>query len=327
MDLIITPGDFGQSYDNGPTSTRNDSVLVKPISIFNPKSILSREKAREELGLDKNRPVCLVQLGIGEADINSKLTAALTGLLGWKDLQVVLTKEPVDSNGKNLAPSGLDIKIIRYFPLANALNAFDAAICAAGYNSVHEELAAKIPTLFVPNIRGTDNQSARAKWAFDNNMALTVDQNNLNEIENSARKLQDQSLRNNLSANCNNLPTTSGGFEVAEIFKKLLTTPSKTGISLPITLIGLRIREVFSRGFRGFAYSTLQLITIFYRWVKPHNNGKVANSNKIEIYQSEESEELRKLIKSGNPFEHLVIGASPAYKDRRIKIATKAYLK
>jgi len=67
MDLIITPGDFGQSYDNGPTSTRNDSVLVKPISIFNPKSILSREKAREELGLDKNRPVCLVQLGIGEA--------------------------------------------------------------------------------------------------------------------------------------------------------------------------------------------------------------------------------------------------------------------
>jgi hypothetical protein len=71
----------------------------------------------------------------------------------------------------------------------------------------------------------------------------------------------------------------------------------------------------------------LQLITIFYRWVKPHNNGKVANSNKIEIYQSEESEELRKLIKSGNPFEHLVIGASPAYKDRRIKIATKAYLK
>lgn len=327
MDLIITPGDFGQSYDNGPTSTRNDSVLVKPISIFNPKSILSREKAREELGLDKNRPVCLVQLGIGEADINSKLTAALTGLLGWKDLQVVLTKEPIDSNGNNLAPSGLDIKIIRYFPLANALNAFDAAICAAGYNSVHEELAAKIPTLFVPNIRGTDNQSARAKWAFDNNMALTVDQNNLNEIENSARKLQDQSLRNKLSANCNNLPTTSGGFEVAEIFKKLLTTPAKTGISLPITLIGLRIREVFSRGFRGFAYSTLQLITIFYRWVKPHNNGKVANSNKIEIYQSEESEELRKLIKSGNPFEHLVIGASPAYKDRRIKIATKAYLK
>ena len=327
MDAIVEPGDIARAYDFGPTSKRNDSVLTSPVSLFRKEDALSREDARKALGLDQKRPVALVQLGTGDSDVNHKMTAALEGLLGWKDLQVVLTKEPVDSNGNNLAPSGLDIKVIRYFPLANALNAFDAAICAAGYNSVHEELAAKIPTLFVPNIRGTDNQSARAKWAFDNNMALTVDQNNLNEIENSARKLQDQSLRNKLSANCNNLPTTSGGFEVAEIFKKLLTIPAKTGISLPLTLIGLRIREVFSRGFRGFAYSTLQLITIFYRWVKPHNNGKVANSNKIEIYQSEESEELRKLIKSGNPFEHLVIGASPAYKDRRIKIATKAYLK
>jgi len=94
-------------------------------------------------------------------------------------LQVVLTKDPIDSQGKNLAPAGLDIKVIRYFPLANVLNAFDAAICAAGYNSVHEELAAKIPTLFVPNIRGTDNQAARAAWAADNKMALTVDQNDL----------------------------------------------------------------------------------------------------------------------------------------------------
>ena len=31
MDLIITPGDFGQSYDKGPTAVRKDSVLVKPI--------------------------------------------------------------------------------------------------------------------------------------------------------------------------------------------------------------------------------------------------------------------------------------------------------
>jgi spore coat polysaccharide biosynthesis predicted glycosyltransferase SpsG len=327
MDLIITPGDFGQSYDNGPTSTRNDSVVVNPISIFNPKKILSREKAREELGLDKNRPACLVQLGIGEADSNSKITAALSGLLGWKDLQVVLTKEPIDANGKNLAPVGLDLRIIRYFPLANTLNAFDAAICAAGYNSVHEELAAKIPTLFVPNVRGTDNQSARAKWAFDNQMALTVDQNNLNEIEVNARKLQDQSLRQLLSSNCEKLPLTSGGQEVAEIFNKLLTTPTKTGIGLPITLFGLRIRDIFGRGLRGFVYSLLQFITLIYRWIKPHNKGKIAASNKLEIYENEDSEVLRKLIKSGDPFEHLVIGASPIYRNRRIEIATKAYSK
>ncbi|MSZ27517.1 MAG: UDP-N-acetylglucosamine--LPS N-acetylglucosamine transferase, partial [Actinobacteria bacterium] len=173
MDLIITPGDFGQSYDKGPTSTRNDSVLVNPISIYQKKTTLDRSSARELLGLDKDRPAVLVQLGIGEADLNAKMTAALSGLTAWPNLQVVLTKEPVAANGENLAPAGLDIKIIRHFPLANVLHAFDAAICAAGYNSVHEELAAKIPTLFIPNIRGTDNQAARADWAADNQMALT----------------------------------------------------------------------------------------------------------------------------------------------------------
>ena len=113
MDLVITPGDYGQAYDNGPTSNRKDSVLVKPISIYRPEITLNQEQARAEIGLDLNRPAILVQLGIGEADLNSKMTAALKGLISWSDLQVVLTKEPVTSTGENLAPAGLDIKIIR----------------------------------------------------------------------------------------------------------------------------------------------------------------------------------------------------------------------
>ena len=47
----------------------------------------------------------------------------------------------------------------------------------------------------------------------------------------------------------------------------------------------------------------------------------------LKIFEGSNSEELRKLIKSGDPFEHLFIGASQAYKNRRIEIASKAYLK
>jgi len=220
MDLIITPGDYGQSYDKGPTANRKDSLLVKPISIFNPKTALSKADARNLLGLDLNHPAVLVQLGIGEADLNAKMTAALKGLASWPNLQVVLTKEPIDSAGVNLAPDGLDLKVIRHFPLANVLSAFDAAICAAGYNSVHEELAAKIPTLFIPNTRGTDNQAARAAWAADNKVALTVDQSDLSQITLNASKLIDVNLRAELSDNCASLPAVTGAAEVAAVFKK-----------------------------------------------------------------------------------------------------------
>ena len=327
MDLIITPGDFGQSYDKGPTAGRSDSTIVKPISIYNRETSLDKIAARSLLGLDQRRPAVLVQLGIGEADLNAKMTAALKGLITWPDLQVVLTKEPVTSTGENLAPAGLDIKVIRHFPLANVLNAFDAAICAAGYNSVHEELAANIPTLFIPNTRGTDNQAERARWAADNKVALTVDQSNLDQITIMVSKLSDSKLRQELAKNCANLPQVTGATEVANIFRGLINKPDNDNNEISKTLFKLKLQDIFGRGWRGTVYSGLQLLTIIYRMIKPHKEVKVTNASEIKTFEGNESEQLGKLIKSGNPFEHLLSGASAAYKDRRIEIASKAYLK
>jgi len=327
MDLIITPGDYSQSYDKGPTTNRNDSTLVKPISIYNPILSMGKPEARKTLGLDIDRPVVLVQLGIGEADANAKLTAALTGLLSWPNLQVVLTKDPVDSQGKNLAPAGLDIKVIQYFPLANVLNAFDAAICAAGYNSVHEELAAKIPTLFIPNIRGTDNQAARAAWTADNKMAMTVDQSNLKQIQENAAKLSLQSVRDELADYCSKLPLASGASDVAKIFSELLQKPKQSIEQKTSTKVKLKMNDLLGHGWRGTAYTVLQGLTMVYRWVKPYKKVDVLHTPGLNIIESENSDELRKLIKAGSPFEHLIIDASQAYKNRRIEIASKAYLK
>jgi UDP-N-acetylglucosamine:LPS N-acetylglucosamine transferase len=327
MDLIITPGDFGQSYDKGPTAGRSDSTVVKPISIYNRQTSLDKVAARNLLGLDQTRPVVLVQLGIREADLNAKMTAALKGLITWPDLQVVLTKEPVTSTGENLAPAGLDMKVIRHFPLANVLNAFDAAICAAGYNSVHEELAANIPTLFIPNTRGTDNQAERARWAADNKVALTVDQSNLDQITIMVSKLSDSKLRQELAKNCANLPQVTGATEVANIFRGLINKPDNDNNEISKTLFKLKLQDIFGRGWRGTVYSGLQLLTIIYRMIKPHKEVKVTNASEIKTFEGNESEQLGKLIKSGNPFEHLLSGASAAYKDRRIEIASKAYLK
>ena len=326
MDLIITPGDFGQSYDHGPTVNRSDDVLVAPISIYDSKTALSRQAARNLLGIDQSRPAVLVQLGVGEDDLNAKMNAALSGLLNWPNLQVILTKEPIDANGKQLAPAGLDIKIIRHFPLANVLAAFDAAICAAGYNSVHEELAAKIPTLFIPNIRGTDNQVARAAWAVDNQMALSVDQSNLKQITATVAQLVVQSVRDNLVSNCKNLPDVNGAQQVSNIFKELINQPTRQQGNLGKTLFKLKVQDTFGRGLRGFIYSLLQLLTMVYRWIRPHKDVVISKATAIKLVEGEVSD-LSKIIKSGEPFEHLLTGASDAYKSRRTQIASAAYLK
>ena len=324
MDYIVEPGDIARSYDHGPTSKRKDAELTSPVSLFQKDTALSREESRKILGLDLNRPAVLVQLGTGDSDVNEKMTAALAGLIGWKDLQVVLTKKPIDKDGNSLAPDGLDLKVIRYFPLAQVLHAFDAGVCATGYNGVHELLPAQIPTVFVSNIRGTDDQEARAQWCHDFGFALRADQADLADITATVKKLQDLQVRTSLTAKCAELAEVSGSTEIAQIFLKLIADQSaiKPG---SLTYRRLMLQDHINRGMRHIAYIGLRRIALIYRKFRPHPDAaKMATVAPI-FSQVTATAELRDLIKGDVRFEHMIAGASDAYKKRRQEIAHTAY--
>jgi len=324
MDAIIEPGDIARAYDLGPTSKRKDSVVTAPVSLFRKEDALSREDARKVLGLDHNRPVALVQLGTGDSDVNHKMTAALEGLLGWKDLQVILTKAPIDKDGNSLAPEGLDIKVVRYFPLAKVLHAFDASICATGYNGVHELLPAQVPTVFVSNIRGTDDQEARARWCHDFGYALRADQANLAAITKMVKKLQDPHIRAALSAKCAELPNTTGGQEIADkLFA--LTKEQSPQQAKSLTFKRLMIQDHFNRGLRHVANLGLRRVALVYRYINPHKDIQITKEEPPVFGDTTDSAELHKLIKSATRFEHLITDASSTYRARREEIAKTAY--
>jgi spore coat polysaccharide biosynthesis predicted glycosyltransferase SpsG len=324
MDAIVEPGDIARAYDFGPTSKRNDCVLTSPVSLFRKEDAFSREDARKALGLDLNRPVALVQLGTGDSDVNHKMTAALEGLLGWKDLQVILTKAPIDKDGNSLAPEGLDIKVARYFPLAKVLHAFDAAICATGYNGVHELLPAQIPTVFVSNIRGTDDQEARARWCNDFGFALRANEADLADITKTVRELQDPEVRSRLKVKCAELPETNGGQEIADILQAL-TTQNTSEKAKNIVFYRLIAQDHLNRGLRHVANMGLRRVALVYRFINPHAVEQVAKQEPPVFGDSTESSELQKLIKSGTRFEHLITGASDEYRKKREEIAYAAY--
>lgn len=324
MDMIIEPGDVARAYDFGPTATRDDAVLTSPVSLFRKQDAMTREDARKALGLDLNRPTVLVQLGTGDSDVNEKMTAALSGLLGWKDLQVILTKAPVDKDGKSLAPEGLDLKVVRYFPLAKVLHAFDAGVCATGYNGVHELLPAQVPTVFVSNIRGTDDQEARAKWCHDFGFALRADQADHDDITAKVRMLQDPEVRARLSAKCVELPETSGGDEIAAMLYKLAVEEKPKGAQ-NLTFIRLTIQERLNRGVRNIVNLGLRRIAIIYRIINPHLVTQMVRVENPVFGSQTTSTELHQLIKGEVRFEHLISGSSDAYRKRREEIADAAY--
>ncbi len=324
MDKVIEPGDIARAYDFGPTAKRKDSVLTSPVSLFRKEDAMSREEARKALGLDLNRPAVLVQLGTGEGDVNEKMTAALSGLLGWKDLQVILTKAPVDKNGNSLAPEGLDLKVARYFPLAKVLHAFDAGICATGYNGVHELLPAQLPTVFVSNIRGTDDQEARAKWCHDFGFALRADQADLADITEKVKMLQDPAVRQRLSAKCAELPDTTGGQEIAEMLFKLATEEAPKKAS-GFTFKRLMVQERINRGMRHVINLGLRRLALVYRFLHPHIVTQIVRVETPVFGSQTTSSELHPLIKGDTRFEHMIEGASDSYRKRREEIADAAY--
>ena len=308
MDAIIEPGDFAHPYDHGPTAQRGDAFTTSPVSLFKKSTALNREESRKALGLNLDAPTVLVQLGTGSDDMNSKMTAALSGLIGWKDLQVVLTKQPLDKNGVSLVPSGLEIKVVRYFPLAKVMAAFDAAICATGYNAVHEVLPAGVPTVFISNIRGTDDQEARAQWCHDFGYAIRANQSDLEDITAQVKKLQDFDLRAGLSKKCSELPETKGAEEIAHI---LLTIAQESHQSI--------------RGGNLLGVKVLQKAAMVYRLIRPYKNRVKANSMSPIWSGSTEAQELRTFIRGDRRFEHIVEGSSSEYRNLREAIAAKAY--
>ncbi len=324
MDKVIEPGDIARAYDFGPTAKRKDSVLTSPVSLFRKEDAMTREEARKALGLDLNRPTVLVQLGTGEGDVNEKMTAALSGLLGWKDLQVILTKAPVDKDGNSLAPEGLDLKVARYFPLAKVLHAFDAGICATGYNGVHELLPAQLPTVFVSNIRGTDDQEARAQWCHDFGFALRADQADLADITAKVKMLQDPAVRQRLSEKCAELPDTTGGQEIAAMLYKLATeTPAKKASGF--TVKRLMVQERINRGMRHVINLGLRRLALVYRFLHPHIVTQIVRVETPVFGSQTTSAELHPLIKGDTRFEHMIEGASDSYRKRREEIADAAY--
>jgi hypothetical protein len=324
MDAIIEPGDFARVYDHGPTKDRKDAVVTSAVSLYQKETALDRDEARKALGIDLDRPAVLVQLGTGDSDVNEKMTAALEGLIGWKDLQVVLTKKPIDANGNSLVPEGLEIKQVRYFPLAKVLHAFDAAICATGYNGVHELLPALVPTVFVSNIRGTDDQEARAQWCHDLGYALRADQADLTNITETVKLLQDPEERARLHRMCKKLPEANGAKEAAQILYEMATV--KHGAQpAAIARLRLRARDFSLISFRQFANAIYRQLALVYRKFNPHIVVQIVKTDAPHFGDETDSKTMRQLINGEVRYEHLIAGASENYRRRRDEIASAAY--
>uniref|UniRef100_UPI00404A592C glycosyltransferase n=1 Tax=Candidatus Planktophila sp. TaxID=2175601 RepID=UPI00404A592C len=328
MDYVIEPGDIAREADTGPTKSRKEALLTSPVSLYSPERTMTREGACALLGLDPKKPAVLINMGVGSTDLDVRVSAVIRGLQGWDNLQIVMPREPKDSDGNSLIPDNMTVKTVRYFPLADVLHAFDAAICAAGYNSVHEVIPAGIPTLLIANNRGTDDQFARAKWCADAGLTLHADNNSLEDIESETAKLQQVSIRQGLIENCSRAITFDGSEQISEILGFLLHERYSSLIAKRLHYQRFLVINALARSpryhARRFVNFALRSAAIIFRTILPHNDLIIAESE-IIFSDSRDFKLLDPYIRKQKRFEHLIQNASESYIGVRNKIVKKAY--
>ncbi|MCS6877710.1 MAG: hypothetical protein RMK73_02880 [Geminicoccaceae bacterium] len=221
FDLVIEPGDLAAAYDRGITAGRIfERVLVPPIVFSDPEELLPRAAARTELGIAEGRTAVLLLLGSrNNYDYGIVDRIVARSLLSRPEVEVVALDWPISEAEPSL-PAGVR-RLVR-FPIARFFAAFDFAIAACGYNSFHELLAARVPTLFVPNENPMmEEQERRALWAERAGLALCGRTSEPYRIACAIERLLDPSFRESLRARAARLPAFTGAREAAVLLAVL----------------------------------------------------------------------------------------------------------
>lgn len=163
FDVIIHPGD---AVPHASSEVEHDAEveIVDAITVLDSNEMWERKDARRRIGVPDEATAVYVQLGAGRInDINSEIRIVVDALLQNKEVHVILGESML---GDRLRIDLDRVHLIRDYPNALFLRAFDYSVQAGGYNSFHEMRTLRIPTLFLPNMNtGMDDQLARCRVA------------------------------------------------------------------------------------------------------------------------------------------------------------------
>ncbi|MFP4554733.1 MAG: glycosyltransferase [Actinomycetota bacterium] len=227
FDFVVEPGDLAAAADRGPTP-KLEAIRVASVSLLDVVPMLDREDAAAELGVDPARPTLLCSVGSGQPGDMDQIRELILERAGkHEEWQVGLVNSPLSTEDATHTSGAIQLRGV--YPLVRYLNAFDAAVSAAGYNSVHELIPAGVPTLLVPKSASkTDDQLSRASFLANGGKALMARDDDPDEVSRQVDVLLGEG-RSRLQASlmaADRAAMTGGAGQIAEI----VTGSPPTGI-------------------------------------------------------------------------------------------------
>jgi hypothetical protein len=207
FDRVIVPleafGELNEDYSVGPHVV-SVGPIVQQITLPQAGRNALREGLAERFGF-QFRHLVVTMLGGGiAADRSAQTTAVAATLARRKDTLHLVVVWPTATVDPGLF-TWPNTRVVRTHHASVLAAAADLFISAVGYNSFHEALYNRIPTIFIPQMAGyMDDQRSRAEAAVDRGVARLAEPHELATLDQMITRMIDkdeaESLRSRLAA-------------------------------------------------------------------------------------------------------------------------------
>jgi hypothetical protein len=159
-DLIVVPEHDAELLL--PEGVQDRVVRVGPVLSRERCEMLPRGEARARLGVRPEQHCVYISAGGGgDRSAESHLQEVIGALQVDTSLSLVVGAGSLYRGKPVPGATALSANAAEY------MHAFDAAVCAAGYNTFGELMFAGVPTVFLPQEKRADDQAARAQRACE----------------------------------------------------------------------------------------------------------------------------------------------------------------
>ena len=216
FDKIVVPDDQIEPdvsmLESWPVKEIN---LIPPLLSVNRTGILPRGSLRMRLGIPSDALVALVILGAGSINDIHGLRSIVVEALVAEGAYVVVgdsmlnPEDPIFDDEK--------VRVIQDYPIMRNRRCFDIGVIAGGYNSVHEALLLKLPSLVIPNMQTKrDDQLTRALKAAETGGMLVVEEGDKELVKRCVKRLTQEEIREKLSQSLQEIEFEDGALTLAD---------------------------------------------------------------------------------------------------------------
>jgi UDP:flavonoid glycosyltransferase YjiC (YdhE family) len=190
-----------------------------PILVRSRDELLTREEARRIIGAPADKKLVYVSLGGGgDEQAQTAFEIIEAAALGFLEIHLVVARGPL---APTAPPSRHRTSYVDWYPMMELFAAFDAAISAAGYNAFHELLYCGVPTVFLPQERGYDDQHRRARAARERGAAEIVEELSPGSLQRALSRVLEASVAREMKQRAQQMVSVNGAENAARAILEL----------------------------------------------------------------------------------------------------------